>query len=84
MCVHIYPSTRSGGLDTSYLLLQGAEPRVERLVGIHDNLKFSIRKFADDPGTLGGEGNFHPLAIDAQGIGQVEDPADVLKRDGVE
>ena len=33
-----------------YLLLERPKPRVKGLVGIDDNLKFSIRKFADDAG----------------------------------
>ena len=32
---------------------------------------------------LSGERNLYPLTIDAQGIGQVENATDLLKRDGV-
>ncbi len=66
------------------MLFKSAEPLVEGLLGVDDNLKFSIGEFADYAGSFRGERNFHPLAIEAQGIGQVENPADLLKRYRVE
>ena len=74
----------SGGLHTLNMLFKSAEPLVERLLGIDDNLKLAIGEFADYARSFRGEGNLHPFTIEAQSICQVKNPADLLKRNRVE
>ncbi len=66
------------------MLFKGAKPLVERLLGIDDDFKFSIRKCTDHPGAFRREGYFHPFAIEAQRVCDIQNPADLLKRYGIE
>jgi hypothetical protein len=65
------------------MLFKGAKPVVEGLVGVDDDFEFAIGKFTDNAGILRRERYFDPLAIKTQGIGHIENTADLLKRNCV-
>ena len=56
-----------------------SQPVLERLVRINDDFQFSIGQLPDRTGAFRGQGNFYPLAVQSERVGDPKDPADVVE-----
>jgi len=49
------------------------------LVRINDDFQFAIGQPPDRTGAFWGQGNFDPLAVQSERVGDPKDPADVME-----
>ncbi|HSB44860.1 MAG TPA: hypothetical protein VLD60_07605 [Nitrospira sp.] len=59
------------------------QPLLERLICVNHDFQFPVTQSPDKARLFRREGNLHPLPIQAERVGQLEDTTDVRERDNL-